>query len=57
LQGYYDYTVEFARKSLRDNPDTDIGPSLIEALQDQLGMKPTPVYYRTEAFRLNHPPG
>jgi uncharacterized protein (TIGR03435 family) len=23
LQGYYDYTVEFARKSLRDNPDTD----------------------------------
>lgn len=42
LQGHYDYTVEFARKSLRDNPDTDIGSSLIEALQDQLGMKLTP---------------
>ena len=42
LQGYYDYTVEFARKSLHDNPDTDTGPSLIEALHDQLGMKLTP---------------
>jgi uncharacterized protein (TIGR03435 family) len=42
LQGYYDYTLEFARKSPRNSPDTDIGPSLIEALHDQLSMKLTP---------------
>ena len=41
LPGHYDYSVEFARKSLRDNPEMDTGPSLLEALRDQLGMKLT----------------
>lgn len=39
LQGHYDYTIRFARKSVGDPPETDNGPSLVEALRDQLGMK------------------
>jgi uncharacterized protein (TIGR03435 family) len=41
LHGQYDYTIRFARKSPGDDSETDIGPSLVEALRDQLGMKLT----------------
>jgi uncharacterized protein (TIGR03435 family) len=39
LQGHYDYTIRFARTSPGDDPGKDSGPSLVEALRDQLGMK------------------
>ena len=54
LQGRYDYTVEFARKSLRDSAAVDTGPSLMEALSDQLGMKLTPKRAVVQRLIIDH---
>lgn len=50
LRGEYDYTIEFARQSTSDNADSGSGPSLLEALHDQLGMKLSPT--RAQMMRL-----
>lgn len=54
LQGHYDYTVRFARESASDDPEKDVGPSLIEALREQLGMKLTSKRAAVQRLIIDH---
>lgn len=54
LEGHYDYTIGFARKASSDAADTDTGPSLLEAVHDQLGMKLTPTRAVLQQLVIDH---
>jgi uncharacterized protein (TIGR03435 family) len=54
LQGHYDYTLRFARKNSANDPEKDVGPSLVEALRDQLGMKLTSKRATVQRLIIDH---
>ena len=54
LEGHFDYTVRFARPVPNGDAEKDLGPSLIEALRDQLGMKLTTERATVQRLIIDH---